>query len=231
MSDLDQVTALGAIDAVLDDLDKKLAKQRARVPHADDAIDACHKTLMRSIAAYKAAKEVERATAREVEQYEKRRSQAQRALDSGMGNAEAADRQVQQCTSIIDELETRQLDEMETSEALDQAVKAAELALEAAEASRAEHAKLSPPIIEDLLARRAVAQAERDAIFPLLHAEVANRYTVLRRTKTFSVSAIPYNTCIPCRRTVAMAEAADVRRGLLRACRACGRYLVLEPKE
>jgi len=231
MSDLEQVTALGAIDAVLDDLDKKLAKQRARVPNADDAIDVCHKTLMRSIAAHKAAKEVERTTAREVERYEKRRSQAERALESGMGDAAAADRQVQQCSSIIDELETRQLDEMEASEACDQAVKAAEAALEAAELSRAEHAKLSPPIIDDLLARRAVAQAERDALFPLLHPEVANRYTVLRRTKTVAVSLMRDSTCIPCRRTVAMAEAAEVRRGRLKACRACGRYLVLEINE
>lgn len=231
MSDLDQVTALGAIDAVLDDLDKQLAKQRARVPAADAAIEVIQGQIDVAKAALKAVKTEERATARAVERYEKRRAQAQRALDSGMGDPAAADRQVQQCSAIIDDLEGTQLEQMEAVEQAAATVATAEADLVQATADRAVDAEQAPPIIEDLSARRAVKQAERDALEPQIHAEIRNRYAILRAKKKTAVSLMQDSTCIPCRRTVPMQDASDVRRGLLKSCRNCGRYLVMSAAE
>ena len=85
----------------------------------------------------------------------------------------------------------------------------------------------APPILADLNGRRAAEQGDRDAVWDELPAEVRNRYILLRKKRRTAVSLMVDGYCSACRKKVPLAEGADVRKGLVRSCSSCGRYLVL----
>lgn len=229
-SELALVTRLGACDAVLDDLDKRIAQQEARIPAGQDAVAAAQAAVHGAEASLKASKDAEKALAREVRLYEQRRDAATRALEHGHGDPDAAERQVSQCSDILDELETRQLEQMDVTERASEQLGRTRATLAEAEAVLATARQEAPPALESLRAERALAQSKRDAVWAPIPKEVQNRYGLVRAKRKTAVSLMIDGYCNACRRKVPLSEAADVRQDRLRSCANCGRYLTMPPE-
>jgi uncharacterized protein len=230
MNEVDLIRALGDLDRELDRLQKERDQLAARGPETQAALADAQAALARAEAALGAIREEERAAARDVGLYEKRRAAASRALSEGLGDPDAAQRQVEQCAAILDDLETRQLELMESAEA-------ASGVLTAARSDRDTHARAAaaveaelPPGLAAIDAARAAVQPDRDAARAALPKELGLRYDLVRTKKRTAVAELrPDDTCLGCRLRAPTVEAADARRGLLRACRGCGRFLIPPP--
>jgi len=227
MTELELITALGAHDAVLDDLDKKIAAQEAREPDALEQVAAAEQELAKAQAAHKASKDAERALSRQVKLYEQRRTTATRALEGGHGDPDAAERQIAQCTEILDDLETQQLEQMEQTEAADEAIRQARAKIDEAQEVLATAREQALPELQRLRSARAAEQSKRDAIWEPIPTEVQNRYALIRKKRKTAVSKMVDGYCSACRKKVPLGEGAEIRKGLLRSCSNCGRYLVL----
>lgn len=226
MTDIERITRLALADQELDHLDKELAHLRARISSATVSRDEAKASLAAAQRQLTACKDAERATAREVEQYEKRRATATRALENGLGDPEAAERQVDQCTQIIDDLENRELEEMEAIEEALVALDAAEAVLAGAERFLESEQAAAPPEIEAQEAVRTTAQAERDAAWADVPRDLQRRYALVRKKKRFAAVELRDGYCVACRVKVPLQEVSDVNRGLLKHCFQCGRFLL-----
>ena len=226
-SELELITSLGAHDAVLDDLDKRIAAAEARIPASESALAAARSHRETCAAALKASKEAERVLSRDVRQYEQRAAGATRALEGGFGDADAAQRQLDQVREILDDLETRQLEQMEATEAASEALAASETGVTDALAALQAAQDQVPGIVAGLRSERAAEQLKRDAVWEPIPTEVKNRYALVRRKRKVGVALLVDGYCSPCRRKLPLSEASDIRRGFLRSCPSCGRYLVL----
>ena len=226
MTDIERIARLALADQDLDHLDKELAHLRARIPSATVARDEARASLEAAKVRLTAAKQAERATAREVETYEKRKAGAQRALETGMGDPDAAERQVAQCIQIIDDLENRELEEMEAIEEALVNLDAAEASLIGAEAFLVSETEAAPPEIATHEASRAVAQTERDQAWADVPKDLQLRYELVRKKKKYAAVELRDGYCLACRVHVPLQEASDVNRGLLKHCHSCGRFLL-----
>lgn len=230
MNDLDQIVALGAADAELDALDKEIAALQARIPAARGERDAAEGAVVQAKTHLEALRETERATAREVERYTRRRATAVRALETGMGNADAAQKQVEQCDAIIDDLETRQLEEMEGIEGARDALASTEATLAEAERHLTAEETTVPPILATRQNTRAGKQAARDAIWSEVPKDLQSRYTLVRKKKKTAVTFLVDGYCKSCRMKPPLETTSEIGRGFLKTCPGCGRYLVAPPE-
>ena len=160
--------------------------------------------------------------------YTTQRENAVRALEQGLGSAEAAERQIKQCEVILDDLETTTLELMERQEVL-----AAQLA-EARDTSATANTVVAtltedtpPQIIER---KRSVVEhtATRDAALATLDAALRDRYNALTKRKVTALAPIRREACSACRRVVPAQQVVDLKLHRLQACRGCGRWLILD---
>lgn len=227
MNEVELIRALGDLDRELDRLQKERDQLAARGPETQAALADAGAALAQAEAALAAIREAERAAARDVGLYEKRRATASRALADGLGDPDAAQRQVEQCSTILDDLETRQLEMMEAAEAAGASVAAARAERDARAVAASAAAAEIPPGLAQIDAARAGLLPPRDAGRAALPKELGLRYDLVRTKKRTAVAELrPDDTCLGCRLRAPTAEAAEARRGLLRTCRGCGRFLV-----
>lgn len=227
MNDIDLIRAVGDLDLQLDRLSRAHARQSAREPDARAVV------LQTTTAATEAAKalaelrDAERAASREVNLYEKRSATATRALEQGLGDPAAAQRQIEQCAQIIDDLETRQIELMEAIEAAQQTLSERQRAQSEAEQALAIHVQGARVELDSIEKEQATLTPQRDRARAALPKELGLRYDLIRTKKGTATALLqPDDACAACRLRAPMAEASDVRRGLLKSCRGCGRYLL-----
>lgn len=224
--DLERLAELCDVDhAIL--LDRAaLAKAKAAVSAGEAAVAAAEKARDTVQAEMDRAKDLERTTHRRLEQYRKRAARAEEVLETGMGDLFAAEKQLAQCTDIIDTLETEVLEALEVEEEIQVRLDAASEKVAAAEGVLARAREESPGQVADLQGSLATRLAEREALAAPLAHELISRYELLRGRKPPAVAKISGGACSKCMYTFPQQKLIELRRGEFVVCRGCGRWLM-----
>lgn len=226
-ADLTLLVALDAADEHVSDLERRLAAARARPAEGRAARDAAAEAARAARAAWEAARDEERALNRKLAEYETRRQGAVRALETGAGSPEAAERQLAQVREILDQTETGILEAMERQAELAPPRDAAQAALAAAEAKLAEIEAAAPGEIATLETELRLAVGARDVARGPVSTHLLAAYDGLRIRKRRPVTLIHKDTCKACNTLVSAQRIADAARGsALINCHNCGRFLV-----
>ncbi len=206
---------------------REAEKLRQARRDAEGVIDAARAEVARIEAEKAALKKAEHATQRDLEQARTYRSRAERALQQGLGDADAAQRQLESTTEQIDELETHMLEHMEAADALSEELGAAEIAVEKAVEA---HGTLMETWESELATQEQLAADETARLEELragLPSDLRDRYDGHRAKKRWAVAIIREGACNACNKVVRQQHISDLRRGLLKPCLGCHRYLVL----
>ena len=226
--DLERLVALNDLDVTFDQVTRALATARAQVDVAK-GVEATAAAARDAIKAELEATRVEeRALQRKVEEYRTRQRGAVNALNNGHGDPVVAQRQLDQCTAIIDEAETKTLEVMEKQDGLNTRLKAAEVELASTVDARKQAEAAAPAAIGRLDAQQADLKRQRDAVSDTLPLELRSRYDVLRAgKKKYGVARVEKDgTCRGCQMAIGLQQVSDIRRGLILPCRGCGRWVV-----
>jgi len=226
--DLAKLVAIAIFDRRLQKLDTAIKRQEKRLADAsahERGVQAQLDTLQARLGTLK---KEEHALQRKLHLYRDRRSSAARVLQSGVGDFSAAERQLAQCDEILDETETLLLEALETHDGLDSDIEACSAALEDAQQGLSTvRAETQAQIGEHNTEWQQIV-AEREVGWAALDREFHGKYETLLRRKKYAVAPIYQGACTGCQRVIQRQEAADVKRGLLKTCRGCHRWIVLE---
>ncbi len=169
----------------------------------------------------------ERAHNRRVEQYTRRRDSTARALEEGrIADYLVAQKQVDDCQAIIDDVELELLELYEQQEELAAAQERAKSGLNLrrtqAETARQRQAGRMPGLEEELAA---LTRKRDDARFDVRR-DVLARYDQLRRRGTSVLAPVENKACGVCRVGIPSIRLSEMRRGVdIFICDNCGRYL------
>jgi predicted nucleic acid-binding Zn-ribbon protein len=169
---------------------------------------------------------------REVEQFERRRLQAQRALDTGMGSVEAAERQVETCSARVDELETQQLELMELSESHEAQREGLQRNRDAAEEVHATLLAATNPVLDKLRADLAKVKKDHKPLLQALPIEEHAAYLQLVKLKKTALAEVKEGACSSCGHFVPLGLLFDVKARRRVVCAGCARWLyILRPSD
>ena len=220
----------------IDRLDRGRAKRQAEVVKAQDNWERARAELAQKETARAACatavednRAAQKALQRKIGEFVKRRTSAERLLASGQGDPEAAERQVDRCTALIDDVETEMLELLEAQDALQAALDAAEAEREGAAQHLAGLDDTVPEQVRTLEAEAARLATEQDALMAELPSDLASRYQAWRARKKWAVARVVRNACDACRMEVQPQHRSDLRRGRIAPCRGCHRWLIPEP--
>lgn len=158
--------------------------------------------------------------------YAQQKKGAERALFSGLGSADAAQRQLDQLSELSDALETDLLEVMETIDELSDALEAAVAEEgELTESHEWATASITPEvaILDEKLRRLLAEKTEAEAPLP---DDIRKHYDTLTTKSGSAIAVLGDGGCGHCHRVVPLSLASDVRRGRLISCDGCGRWLV-----
>jgi predicted nucleic acid-binding Zn-ribbon protein len=206
--------------------DRAIEVATERLAAARKAVAAAEASERAAAAALGATREAERVLQREIEGYRASRQAAIRALEAGAGNPEASERQRQKSEALIDEAETRALENLEAQDPLRAALGAAEKALGSARATLALAESEVPGELERQAAARARYLAARDQALTPLDRETRQRYLTLVGRKGTAVAYARNGSCSACQMTVYQQHVTDLLRGIIEPCKGCGRWLI-----
>ncbi len=164
---------------------------------------------------------------RDLERARTYQTRARRALEGGLGDADAAQRQLDQTTVQIDDLETQLLEHMESGDAMVERRASAESAIGDAKAHLAELLERYDGELAAYIAEEAQQAAEVRSIALLLPPELRGRYEDLRARRQWAVAVVREGACNACNKVVTQQHISDLRRGLMKACMGCHRFLVV----
>ncbi len=165
---------------------------------------------------------------RELEQARTYRDRATRALEQGLGDPDAAQRQLERTTEQIDDLETQLLERMEEADELTARRSAAAGAVDAARVALADLLGTYDALLAEHQATAHQEAGEVQALGDGLPAELRTRYQDFRHKRRWAVATIRDGACNACNKVVTQQHVTDLRRGLLKPCLGCSRFLVLE---
>jgi predicted nucleic acid-binding Zn-ribbon protein len=221
----------------LDQIDR-VDRERARLHLDAERLDAALAEAVTGATSRRAAEDAaravtaghrteERAAERRIEELRDKKASATRVLETGAGDAAAAQRQVERCDALIDDAETQLLGLLDVIEAARK-----QLAAATAERARADHVLETaraemPPRIADLRAREATAAAEVATRLSALPAELRARYSGLRDKGRWPVARVKGGKCDACSMTAQPQTMVDLKRGRLLECHGCRRWLLL----
>jgi predicted nucleic acid-binding Zn-ribbon protein len=227
---MNEVELLGAIG----DRDAEVDRASRAIEQAKRALDAARVAVTAAIAARAASEQARvehakhtHALERRIDEYRVRERGALRALETGAGDATAAERQLAQCRAILDETETEQIVAMDRDDALRATLATQAAAITDAEAAERDLTARTPGVISKAEAAITAADAHRREQLAALTDDTRKRYESLRTSKRRNaVVRIVDGTCSACQMTVPMQQLADLRAGRLSACRGCTRFIV-----
>ena len=222
---IDILAALAVEDDTIRDAERKRASARARVPNAQAKADKAQATLDAADKALADHAQQEHATERKVEEYQTHLSRAIRALETGAGDADAAERQRVNCLAILDDLETQQLEQMDEREVLEANVVGAKERVAEAQQAVGEAAAACAPAVKEQTARLMAAKGQAIHLRAQLHAEELARYDALLKRNRRPVSPLVRDTCKACNRVQVARAIQELKRGRLVQCAGCGRWL------
>lgn len=227
--ELEQIEQLDVLDREIDRLSTEIAKSNARLSALDSALDSATTALAEARSAVEHHKTEERATQRKLDDLATNRKSALRVLETGIGSADAAQRQLERCDVLIDETESAMLAVLEAQDkaAATSAQATAALALAKADATRG-HAEI-PATIARAETDRAALRTQREGCHGKLASDLRSRYDDFRARNRFATTRIQSGGCNTCGYTVQLQMLADLQRGRLVTCQGCHRWL-LPPK-
>lgn len=225
--DLERLGRVHQLDRQLRKLDDGARKQRAILVDAKAEIQRLAGQLDELNHQVAASKTTEHEAQRKAKRYHDRRASAQRVLDQGMGDPDAAQRQVEQCNEILDDLDTDLLEQMERQDTLEGQHTANAAARQAAQDFEDAAALSVPKILADLATKRAKVQSERDGTYAPLDNDMKYKYEQLVEKKRTAVALLEKGVCSSCQIVVQNQQISDLKRGLIKPCRGCHRWLVL----
>jgi predicted nucleic acid-binding Zn-ribbon protein len=220
--------------ATVDRLDRSIDKARRAIAGGRRAIEEGKGRLQQATDSQQAAQQAvddtraeERALHRRLEAARGHRANALRLLETGQGDPEGAQRQLDKSSALIDELETEMLELMERQDA-QQAALAAATEVRAAEQSKVDELVEAQPALEaEQRASIAADQEEREPVWAQLPADLQQRYDDFRAKRMWAVSRLRDGACHACNTVVRQQHVADLKRGILKPCMGCHRFLVV----
>jgi predicted nucleic acid-binding Zn-ribbon protein len=226
--DLEHLDVVDALDRELRSLRANVTAEHQKVADAAANELATAAIVVAALAALEQNRATEKELNRKVERYQMRRTSALRVLEGGPGEPLSAQKQMEQCEAILDDVETEQLEILEQRDTLTDNRIAADAAVEAAKAHSTTLAVQVPAALAKLEARIREATAERERRFGALPRELSRRYTDLVRTRKTAVAHVWRGACSSCRRVVQNQHLADLKRGVIQPCGGCHRWLIPE---
>ncbi|MEQ1502698.1 MAG: hypothetical protein ABMB14_10735 [Myxococcota bacterium] len=223
----DQVTLerLDALDRDVARLDTEAAGLRTRLSDAETGLTAAETARATAAQALEASKTEERVHQRRVEELRGSRGAALRVLETGIGNADAAQRQLEKCDALIDEAETAVLTQLEAQDALNATLDHADRVLATARTTLTLAKAEVPPKLDQNASARITRLAGRSTLLEALPNDLRQRYEGFRSRGRWAVAKIKADVCEACAMTVQPQMAADLRKGRLVACHGCHRWL------
>ncbi len=223
--DIDILAALADADDEIRSADRKRKAARASVPNSEKARDEAAQAVADAKQVLATHTETERANQRKLKEYETFVMRANRALETGAGDADAAEHQRVSCIAIIDGLETDQLELMELRETLEATLAQRQAELVAAEEVVVEAAAACAPEVKVQTARLMAAKGDAIHLRSKLHKVELLRYDALMDRNRRPVSILKKDTCKSCNRVQVPRAMQEIKRGRLVQCAGCGRWL------
>lgn len=226
--DLERLAAIDALDRSSHASRRRRDAARSALAEAESALAAAVTTHEQATAALEGTKQSERVLQRRLDEGRRHQGNALRLLETGQGDPAGAQRQLEKSTALIDELETEMLEVMEVEDAQQQACDAAKQAITDATSVRDERADALPGIEStsaDELARDAAA---RSPLLDELPSDLRARYESFRAKGRWAVARLERGACNACYKVVQQQHITDIRRGLLKPCMGCHRWLVVD---
>ena len=218
------------LDGQLRQLRRQIEGHEEQLRSAGAALNATQGTLADLEGHVDATRTAQHAIQRKAKRYRDRLASAQRVLQTGNGDYDAATRQISECTRILDEFETDELMQMETLDDLAQQI-AQSRGQEQAQRDQLGQLQTDVPAqIRALQGEVDQVSEERRARFETLDSENRERYTLLVKRKRTAVSVLSTskNACTACQRVASAQTRSDLLRGLIVPCRGCHRWLCPE---
>lgn len=202
------------------------AKLAARLAERDKASTDAVSAAKAAHAELEKNRTEERAVNRRLEDLRNSRGAALKVLESGIGNAEAAERQLAKCDGLIDEAETSVLEALERQDGLVRVLTAAEARVAESAAALEAERQAQPALLEALERDEAKATAERTHVARSVPADLRGRYDSFRERGRWAVARIREGACEACSRAVQPQMVVDLRHDKVVACHGCHRWLV-----
>ncbi|MBM4392166.1 MAG: hypothetical protein FJ090_13680 [Deltaproteobacteria bacterium] len=226
-ADLVAISNLYAADRAMDALRGEHEALSSAVRGAREAVASAEASVKLNESTVATVVASQRATDRELEDYIDKKKRAQKLIDTGAGDYAAAERQVAQCASIIDQLETRALELMEQRDGAESVMASSrrELAARQAEleAVRARLAARDAPIRAEL----AAALEHQRAVSPELPASCRLHYDDLRRRKRVVLVNVDDGCCSVCAMRIPPQKFVEVQKDrAVHTCVGCGGYIL-----
>lgn len=204
-----------------------LAKVRAALAEAEAALATTSSGVAEAQALVDANKTEERAAQRRIDELRQKRASALRILETGAGDASAAERQLENCDRLIDETETAMLEVLEAQDHVKGTLAAAQQRRAAADEALGRARAETPPRVAELSASIATLGAELDGELGALPADIRKRYQALRGAGKWPVAHVKDGSCASCRMSVPPQKVAEVKKGRIEECNGCKRWLVI----
>jgi len=227
-TDLEALLEVAIFDRRLQRLDTAIKKAEKRLADTDAHAKRAATHLQAKADALSVTKKEEHGYQRKLHLYRERRASAIRILESGVGDFTAAEKQVSQCDQILDDTETLILEAMETHDSLDEDVAQATAGVADTEQGLTVVKAETRAEIADHNREWQEIVAERELAWGRVDREFHHKYNNLLRRKKYSVAPIYKGACDGCQIVLQRQELADLKRGLIKTCRGCKRWLVLE---
>lgn len=224
--ELATLDAVAQHDRELRDLARRIEKAQGVLADMQAAHAAAEALHTERTQAHRELRRAEKAAERKIGLYKQRRQSAIHVLENGLGDTDAAQRQIDQCENILDETETEVLELLEQQETLEALIAEALAGRDEAAATLAEVEQTVPADVAALEAETSTVRAARELEFAKLDPSIQARYTALAARKRVAVVRIERGSCSACQRVVQPQHLADLKRGRVIPCYGCHRWLV-----
>lgn len=225
-TELDLLLPVARADDALADLRERISRAEAKVAAAAAVAAEREQRVAAIEVEHMGLRREERKHQEALRKAEGLRKQANDALAAGLGDAAAAERQIERCSEIIDQSETAILEILGQRDDLDR--EALAVAAELAEA-RATHARVvgeTAPQLQSWRNEAAAREAVRGRALEGVPDHLVQVYTELRRSRGRAFARIERESCSACSWVVPVQRRLDLRSGRVLPCDGCGRWLV-----
>lgn len=224
-ADLEHLVALDRLDRAVERSDKAVADARQALVDKGAALTAAREKLASLKAEVQASRDAQHAGERQAKRYRDRKQSAENVLQSGIGDYEAAQRQIAECNRILDDLETTILEQLELQDELAGAIQTAEATIEGCERALAEQEAATPKVVAAEKVTRADLLAERKTHEAQLPADFLDRYERLCARKKRAVAPVRQDACGACMQSIKAQERIELKRDRMVECGSCHRWL------
>lgn len=159
---------------------------------------------------------------------QRRMQSAHNILESGLGPADAAERQISSALAVLDESETLTLNEMEKQDSLNLQLVDIKGQIAQREESLAKYQEEYPRESAVLRGEQDTLEEQRSKLMNQLPRDLQQHYTLTYDRRGTAVAKIIKNACAGCKIAPTPQGRVRVHRGELVTCQKCGRWLVTE---